>query len=213
MKKVWIGMGLAAALAVPGVAQAQEQKVIFRPMVGGVVGAGPGASFGAAIAFKAADKTQIHAEFGRLTNIMPKAVLDQVELRAAAEAQLRGGKHSSDATASGTYGMVGFRQALRDVSGANTFVEVGVGMARVTSEVSAVIRGSAALQGDISNLVTTPFTSATPETKPMVSVGGGLILGISRSLAVEVGTRYQRIFTTDRAVNMGSIFGGLRVGF
>jgi hypothetical protein len=213
MKKFFVGIGLAAVLAFPSVARAQETKVVFRPMVGGVVGAGPGASFGAAISFKTSDKLQIHGEFGRLTNILPKSVLDQVELNAAAAANTLGGKHSSDASAAASYGMIGFRQALRDVSGANTFVEVGVGMARVTSELSAVIRGSAALQGDISNLVTTGFTNATPETKPMVSIGGGLILGISRTTAVEMGARYQRIFTSDHAINAANIFGGFRVGF
>lgn len=213
MRNLWIGMGLAAALALPDVAQAQETKVVFRPMVGGVVGSGPGASFSGAISFKATDKLQIHGEFGRLTNILPRSVLDQVEIVAAAVANSKGGKHSSDASASANYGLIGFRQALRDMSGANTFIEIGVGMANVKSEISAAIRGSASLQGDISNLVTTPFTTATPETKPMVSVGGGLILGISRTMAVEMGARYQRIFTSDRAVNIGNIFGGFRIGF
>lgn len=213
MRTLWVGMGLAAVLALPAAAQAQESKVVFRPMVGGVVGAGPGASFSGAISFKATDKLQIHGEFGRLMNILPKSVLEEVEINAAAVAFSRGGKHSSDASASASYGMVGIRQALRDVSGANTFVEIGVGMAQVKSEISAAIRGSAALQGDISNLVTTPFTTATPETKPIVSIGGGLILGISRTMAVEMGARYQRIFTSDRAINMGNIFGGFRVGF
>ena len=213
MKKLWIGMGLAAVLALPAVAQAQETKVVVRPMIGGVVGSGPGASFGGAISVKATAKLQILGEFGRLTNIMPKSVLDQVEIKAAAVANAKGGKHSSTASAAANYGMVGFRQALRDMSDANTFIEFGVGMANVKSKVDAVIRGSATLQGDISNLVTTPFTAATPETKPMVSVGGGLILGISKTTAVEVGARYQRIFTSDRAINMGNIFGGFRIGF
>lgn len=213
MRKLWIGMGLAAVLAVPATAQAQDQKVVFRPMVGGVVGAGPGASVGAAISFKASDKLQIHGEFGRLNNILPKSVADQVEVVAALAANTLGGKHSASTSASANYGMIGIRHAMRDFSGANTFIEVGVGMANVKSKVDAVIRGSAAIQGSISNLVSTPFTKATPETKPMASVGGGVILGINKKMAVEVGARFLRIFTDATAINAGNIFGGFRIGF
>jgi len=213
MRKLGIGLGLVAALAMPAVAQAQDKKVVFTPMVGGVVGSGPGASFSGAISFKATDKFQILGEFGRLTNILPKSVLDQVEVNAALVANTKNGKSSSTASATGNFGMLGVRRAMRDVSGASTFIEVGVGMANVKSKVEAEIRGSTTLQGSIANLVSTPFTAATPETKPLVSVGGGLILGISKTTAVEMGARFQRIFTDDRAINLGNIFGGFRIGF
>ena len=214
MRMGLVGVGLAALVALPSVAQAQsDQKVFFRPTIGAVVGAGPGASFSAAISFKANEKLLITGEFGRMTNILPDSVAEDVEHAAALAANAVGGKHSASATASAGYGMVGFRHALRDVSGAQTFLEFGVGMARVTSEVSAVLRGSPTLQGDISSQVTTPFTRATPDSKPLVSIGGGLVLGISRATAVEMGARYVRIVTDARAINMSNIFGGVRFGF
>ena len=70
MRKLGIGIGLAAMLAVPATAraqgQAQDPKVVFRPIVGGVAGSGPGASFAGAISFKAGSKMDISAEFGQL---------------------------------------------------------------------------------------------------------------------------------------------------
>lgn len=215
MRRLVVPIGLLAIIAVPSVALAQspEQKVFFRPMVGAVVGSGPGASFSAAVSFKTNDKLQIHGEFGRLANILPDAVAEEVEIAAALAANTLGGKHSASSTAHANYGLVGVRHALRDVSGANTFVEIGVGVARVTSEVSAVLRGSETIQGDISSSVSTSFTRATPETKPMFSLGGGLILGVTRTTAVEMGARYVRIFTDARAINMSNIFGGFRFGF
>ena len=216
MRKLGIGIGLAAMLAVPATAraqgQAQDPKVVFRPIVGGVAGSGPGASFAGAISFKAGSKMDISAEFGQLTNILPKSVADEVEVAAAIAANSLKGKHSADASSSAGYGLVALRRALRDVSGAHTFFEVGAGIAHVTSEVSAVLRGGST-QGDISALVTTPFTSATPENKPMVSVGGGFILGINRKMAVELGARYMCIFTDEPAINMANIFGAWRIGF
>jgi hypothetical protein len=215
MRRLVLPIGLLVLVALPSVVHAQspEQKVFLRPMVGAVVGSGPGASFSAAVSFKANDKLQIHGELGRLANILPDSVADEVEIAAAAAANTLGGKHSASSTAHANYGLVGVRRALRDVSGANTFLEIGVGVARVTSEVSAVIRGSASLQGDISSSVSTSFTRATPETKPMVSLGGGIILGVTRMTAVEMGARYVRIFTDEKAINMSNIFGGFRFGF
>jgi hypothetical protein len=99
------------------------------------------------------------------------------------------------------------------MSGAHTFLELGVGMAHVTSEVNAVVRGAVSGSSDISSLVTTPFTSATPENKPMVAVGGGFILGITQKTAVEIGARYICIFTDQPAINMANIFGAFRIGF
>lgn len=213
MKCVVIGMAVAVSLAYPAGARAQEQRTFVRPTVGGVTVAGPGASFSAAVVAKATDRVQILGEAGRMINILPKSVADQVEIAAALAANARGGKHSATSSADANYGLVGLRGSLREVSGAPTFVEVGVGVARVTSQVTAVLRGSATLQGDISSSVSTPFTSATPETKPMISVGGGIVLGVGRTTAVEVGARYLRVFTTDTAINAANIFGGFRFGF
>jgi hypothetical protein len=211
MRKFVVGMGLVAVIAVPAAAQAQDSKVFFRPTIGAVVGAGPGAAFSGLVSFKANDKTQIFGEGGRMQNILPNKVSDEVERAAALYAASLGGKHSVSSQADASYGMVGFRRAMRDVSGANTFVEVGVGMAHVTSKISATLRGTTT--GDISSGVKTAFTTATPENKALVSLGGGFVLGVKKSTAVEVGARYIRIFTDAEAVNMSNIFGGFRFGF
>ena len=208
-------LGLATSLALPAVALAQAPPPAFIvvPHVGATAGAGPGASFSGTIGVKTGAKMLITGEFGQLINILPSSVDEQVEVEAAIVANSLGGKHSSESTANATYGMVGIRYRTRDVSGAQTFFELGGGMAHVKSEVSAQIRGSESLQGDISHLVSVPFTAATPETKPMFKIGGGIVLGVTRMVAVEMGVRYQRIFTSDQAINMANIFGGMRVGF
>jgi opacity protein-like surface antigen len=216
MKNVLMTISVVGALLVPCAALAQvapPEKAFVRPLVGATLGAGPGALFGATFGMKAGPKLQITGELGGMTNILPPSVADDVDVAAAIVADSKGGKHSSSASARATYGLVGIRRALREVSGAMTFVEFGVGAATVRSTVSAQIRGSEALQGDISNLVSTPFTAATPTTNAMFSVGGGIILGVTRTTAVEVGYRYARIFTDNPAINMSNIVGGFRFGF
>src|SRR5262245_23036654 len=77
----------AALLLVPQLAHAQDQaKVFVRPLVGANVGAGPGAVFAATFVMKAnkiSQKTQLLAEFGRMENIMPSSIADQVDVTAA----------------------------------------------------------------------------------------------------------------------------------
>jgi opacity protein-like surface antigen len=216
MKVRFAALGLTAALALPAAALAQAAPLpafIIVPHVGATTAGGAGASFSGTVGVKAGAKMTITGEFGQMINILPASVNEQVETEAALVANAKGGKHSSSASADATYGMVGLRWRMRDVSGAQTFLELGGGMAHVTSDVSAQIRGSEALQGDISHLVSVPFTAATPETKPMFKIGGGIILGVTRTVAVEMGCRYQRIFTSEAAINMANIFGGMRVGF
>jgi len=209
-------MGLAAALAVPSVAGAQAQaepKFYVKPMVGAVAGSGPGATFSGAVSFRAGEKLQIAAEAGKMNNILPSSVSEDIERSAASVANAINGKHSVSSSADANYFMVTGRYALRDVSGAHTFLEIGVGAAHVETSVSAVVRGSESLQGDISSQVTTPFTTATPATKPLFSVGGRFILGVTRTTAVEVGARYQQINTDDTTIKMANIFGAFRIGF
>ena len=145
--------------------------------------------YGATFGLKTGPKLQITGELGGMTNILPPSVADDVDVAAAIVADSKGGKHSSSASARAMYGLVGVRRAMPEVSGARTFIEFGVGAAKVRSTVSAQIRGSEALQGDISSLVSTPFTASTPTTEAMVSIGGGIILGVTRTTAVEVGYR------------------------
>lgn len=216
MKNILFGASAIATLLAPSAASAQvapPEKMFVRPTIGATIGAGPGAIYSATFGVKAGPKVQITAEFGRLTNVVPASVLDDVDVAAALVADAKGGKHSSTASARANFGLVGLRYAMRDVSGAKTFLEIGVGAASVRSTVSAQIRGSESLQGDISNLVSTPFTLSTPTTKAMASIGGGVILGITRSMAVEVGYRYARVFTKTPAINMSNVVGGLRFGF
>ena len=207
-----IGLVLLTVSASPVYAQS-EDRGFFRALVGATIGAGPGAVFGGTIGLKTTEKLQILGEFGRMTNILPSRVNDDVDVAAAKAANALGGKHSSQATARASYGLLGMRYNLGMVSGAQTFTEIAIGASRVKSNVSAVIRGSETLQGDISNLVSTPFTRATPATKPTVMIGGGFVLGVTQSTAVEVGYRYVRVFTDSPAINASKIYGGFRFGF
>lgn len=98
------------------------------------------------------------------------------------------------------------------VGDAQLFLEGG-GAAQVKARLTALIRGSETLQGDISDLVSVPFTESSPQTKALATFGGGLMLTITQKMGVEMGYRYIRIFTDNPAINTGTIYGALRFGF
>jgi len=203
---------LVLALAAASPAMAQDRAFV-RAMVGATMGAGPGAVFGGTVGVKIAPTMQIFGEFGKMQNVLPNSVEDEIGVEAAYIANAEGGKHSSEASASAGYGLIGLRSNFMKIAGSQTFLEVGGGAAHVESDVHAVIRGSASLQGDISDLVSVPFTEATPETKGMFMIGMGATLGVTRTTAVEFGVRYFHIATSGESINSGKVYGGFRVGF
>lgn len=212
MKLVLSAVCLVVVFAVPLPAAAQDRGSV-RAMVGATMVTESGVTFGAAAGFKMNPNLQIFGEFGRMQNVLPSSVLEEVEIEAAQVANARNGKASSTASATANYGLLGVRRNLRKVGDAQVFVEIGAGAARVESSLEASIRGSETLQGDISNLVSVPFTESSPQTKALATIGGGFTLDITQKLGVEMGYRYVRIFTDNPAINAGNIYGALRFGF
>jgi opacity protein-like surface antigen len=89
------------------------------------------------------------------------------------------------------------------------FAEGAFGFAHITNNLTATLAGT-----DVSSQVlTTPFTSITNETDPIMFLGGGVSVAAGNRTAFDVGYNYSRIFITDQDINSGHIYGGLRVGF
>ena len=217
MKRVLLGMCALTILAVPTQARAQEGTYV-RAFFGATFGNQGGGAVGGGVGIKATSKVQITGEFGLLTNVIPKTVADAVDQQAAIAADkiAVGGKASSDSSAKAEYGLVGFRSKVRNISNGTFFIEVGAGVAHVTSKITAEWRNLSAqgrLDSPGQNLVTTPFTNGTPETKPMAAVGGGLALPLGKTSAIEMAYRFATIMTTGTKINTSKVYGAIRVGF
>ncbi len=212
MKRAISLTGLVMVLATPFPAGAQDRGFV-RAVAGATVGTESGAVAGGTVGVRINAKTQIFGEFGRMQNVLPSSVLDEVDRAAALVANSRNGKSSSSATARATYGLVGVRMNVRKIGDAQIFAEGAGGAAQVKSSLEAAIRGSETLQGSITNLVSVPFTASSPQTKALGSIGVGFGLPITPKLGVEMGYRYIRIFTDNPAINTGNIYGALKVGF
>jgi opacity protein-like surface antigen len=203
---------LVVALAAPLPAAAQDRGFV-RAMVGATMVTESGVTFGAAAGMKLNPNLEIFGEFGRMQNVLPSSVLEEVERASALVVNPLGGKASSTASATASYGLLGVRRNVIKVGDAQVFVEGGAGAARVESELEALIRGSETLQGDISHLVSVPFTESSPQTKALATLGGGFGLDITQKIGVEMAYRYVRIFTDNPAINAGNLYGAVRFAF
>lgn len=205
-------LGLVMVLVAANPAAAQDRGFV-RLLGGATMGTESGPLVGATVGVRVTSSARIFGEFGRLQNVMPSSVLDEIERAAALAANTRGGKSSISAEARATYGIVGLRMDVRKVGDAQLFLEGGGGAAQVRSSLTAFIRGSETLQGTITHLVSVPFTSSSPQTKGLATFGGGMMLAVTQKMGVELGYRYVRIFTNNPSVNTGNLYGAWRLGF
>ena len=211
MKKILFGAGLVAVLAWPAMSAAQHRAFVGL-FVGGTIGNEGGGAYGGAFGVRATDRITIFGEFGRLTNLLPKSAADEIQTVAARVAATLGGSASPIAKTRTNYGLVGGRVRTDFLRGVETFIELGAGMGRVSTDLTVALRGSETAQGDISHLVSTPFTSART-TKPVMTIGGGIVLDVTSRTSVEAGIGYLRVFTNSPALGAARIYGTYRVGF
>lgn len=216
MKRWILGASVMAAAALPSVAQAQAQGQELRAFVGmfvgGTIANQGGGTYGASLGMKTSDRISIFGEFGRMTNLLPGAASDEIQTESARVAGSLGGSASPIAKTRTNYGLVGARVRTNLIPNVNTFVELGAGAGKVSTDLSVQLRGSETAQGDISHLVVTPF-SQSKSTEPLFTIGGGVVLDITRRTAVEAGVGYMRVFTDSPSLNAVRVYGTYRVGF
>ncbi len=177
--------------------------------LGGVTfGSEAGGQFGAGINVVANQHLQVIGEFGRMSNVMPKATNDN--LSTVAEGFTGDGTVPFSFTAAmpSTYGMGSVRVLGTQHNNLAPFVDGGFGFARVTTHLTATQGGT-----DVTGDFVTAADLVQSQTKPMFSAGGGVSIAAGRRSAVDIGYHYTRIFTDTQAINANGITAGVRVGF
>lgn len=88
------------------------------------------------------------------------------------------------------------------------YVLVGGGIARVKRDVTFTTAA-----GDVSQYVTVGTDLSGSETKPMLSVGGGVGVPVWHALVIDLQYRYGRVFTSDAGLNVSRAGVGIGVRF
>ncbi|HEX2457408.1 MAG TPA: hypothetical protein VHI99_27160 [Vicinamibacterales bacterium] len=184
MRRLVIAAGvMAAALAVPAAARAQNSQIQgFGGLTFGDVTAS--SAFGGSIAVPLSDNMQIVGEGGRMTNILPSLVGTVVDFT------------PFDLHVSAWYGQAGVRFIGSSHRAIRPYAEATAGFARLRTGYGGFESSADAIVDAALGVLDT--------TKPLVGVGSGVIVQ-GGPVFLDLGYRYSKIFA-------GNSLQGLLVG-
>jgi opacity protein-like surface antigen len=196
----------AAFAATPGVAQAQNRG--FAGGLGGITFVSETSSvFAAQAGVRVARQLVVFGEVGRMQNVLPGEIQDQIDEFIAAFEADTGVDAELEAKVPAFYGMGGIRWS-NDAPVA-PFVEAAMGFARLTLDLRAVIDGV-----DVSDQADELLEEEDlDETKFLLAFGGGVNARLAEQVRLDIGYRYKRVFTEDPAVNTSEVFAAIKFWF
>jgi opacity protein-like surface antigen len=163
--------------------------------------------FGGSAGLNLGSLLQITGEVGRMQDVKPQKVRDQVdELAALLSLSLRT-PVTLDVDAPVFYAIGGVR-VLPTGSSIRLFVEVNAGLARMTFDVPDATVAGISIAGVVRETL-----GDESRNKFLLVAGGGIAADLSARVTAEAGYRYQRIFTDDPAVNLSNVYGAIAFKF
>lgn len=206
---VVVGAVMAIGLAAP--AAAQETPRMFAGGLGGVTfGTETSSAIAGQFGVRVARDIFVIGEFGRMQNVLPDEVADQLPLAEEFLEGVLGLPVNIELKAPALYGFGGVRwmQSGRRIA---PFAEAGVGFAHLTGELKVngedienLLEEFGADFGDVSDLTTNEF---------LLAFGGGVNIGLTPALSVDAGYRFTRIFTEESAPNTSMVYGAVKFLF
>jgi opacity protein-like surface antigen len=212
-----VGLAAACVLVASGTIQAQPAQGESKGYVEGVAqstfGNVTSQSFGVEAGFDIGQGLAIFVEVGHARDTAPSSVGADAQLIAGFLAQTQSGV-SYGVKQPMTFGVGGIRYAVRTANPAmRPYVMGGAGAAHVDKNVTFSIGGSD-ITTDIQQYgVVLGSDLAGSETKPMISVGGGVVWSAWRQLVLDFQYRYGHVFTSEESLNVNRAGIGAGVRF
>ena len=199
------------AIAVVGFAGVPAAFAQSGGFVGGVAGitfaSKTSSVFAAQAGGRVARQLFIFGEFGRMQNVLPEEAEDDLDEAAEfLESQL-GTTVNLDVKVPAIYGLAGIRWSPDDRIA--PFLEAGAGFARLSLDITAEIAGI-----DVTDEVEDQLDDEDLEvTEFLLAFGGGLNARLTDRVRLDVGYRYNRVFTDDPTVNVNMAYAALKFLF
>ena len=144
----------------------------------------------------------IIGEFGWMQNVLPTELQNDVDAAATLITLLTGIPVAIDVKVPAVYGFGGLRGNVPTGSRVTPFVAGGVGVGRITLDVTAEALGI-----DISQEVEDELELGdTSATEFLLAVGGGINITATSNVGFDVGYRYIRIFSDDPSINTSQVY-------
>ena len=188
-------------------ANAQEEKGFVRGLVGMTFGTETSSIFGGGGGFRIAKHVQLIGEAGRMQNVAPKEIQDEVDLESALLSADLGVPVTVNVKVPAVYAMGGIRMNVPTMRRFHPFVDVGVGVASISADFDAEVDGT-----DISDELENELDLQS-ESKFLFAIGGGVAIPLTQRTALDVAYRFHRIATEDPAINASAILAGFRFNF
>lgn len=205
--------GLVGMLALSGIAHAQSTgdsskgyvEFVAQSAFGNVTSQSFGVEGGVAVTPSLA----IFAEVGMARDTAPKAI----GLAAQVIAQALGAGSGYSVRQPISFGIVGLQFSIPFRERLHPYVMGGGGLASLKRDVTFSVSG-ADVTGklDTYGVVLGTDLSGT-ESKPMLSVGGGVVWNATRSLIFDAGYRFGRIMTDTTGTNLSRVGAGIGFSF
>ena len=201
------GVFLAAAALLLVAAPARAQGGFIHGLGGVTFGTEVGPVFGGGGGIAVGERLQIFGEFGRMGNVFPADLQDDLDDLSDFLSEQTGQSVTFDVRVPAFYGMGGARYAL-STGRVRPYLEGALGFARLSFDVvSAEVGGI-----DFSDLVE-EAADADDETKALLVLGGGINVPVNATFSVDIGYRWNGIFTEDPMIKASEIYGGARITF
>jgi hypothetical protein len=181
-----------------------------RGLVGGQFGATFGTEAAPFFAGEAAGHVsrdiQIYGTFGRMNNVLPSSVQDDLDDVSALLSIITRVPWAFEASAPATFGTAGVRYLIPAASPARPYVQGGLGFANIGLKVEELDLGDVT-----DDLVADGYLDDDNINKLAIEFGGGLIVPV-RSIYIDVGYRFMKLMDADD-VNISRAYGGIGVRF
>jgi opacity protein-like surface antigen len=157
--------------------------------------------------FNIGSRLQLVVDVGRMQNVMPKEIKDQLDDFTRLFNIEFGVPLEVDVKIPAFYGSGGLRYTVPRSGAVSPFVEVSAGVARISADVHAELFGV-----DISRDVEDE-AGLEPDNNFLFGLGGGIAVDMTESVGLDLGYRYHRIATDDPVVNASAAYVALRFNF
>jgi opacity protein-like surface antigen len=169
-------------------------------------------SFGLELGFTLVSPLQVFVDAGYVRDVAPSDLGTSAQLIAGFLSQTQNNVAFSGKEPV-TFGLVGLRYLIPASSKLQPYVLAGGGVAQVKKDVSFSIAGKDVTSTLPQYGVVLGSDLSGTETKPMVSVGGGVVWNAWQTLIVDFQYRYGRVFTSDQGLNVSRAGVGIGVRF
>jgi opacity protein-like surface antigen len=162
-------------------------------------------AYGAEAGITVSRKLQVFVEGGTVRNAAPASQ------GTAAQAVASGLGAAYTAKAPVTFGAGGIKYLIPVTSKAQPYILAGAGAARVTQDVHFFVAGSD-VTSNVTQLGAVLGTDLSgSQTKPMVSVGAGVVWPVWQRVIIDLQFRYGRVFLPDQGLNLSRA--GIGIGY